>query len=97
MVKKVDTTIIGGLLLSALIYLLRVVTFYMKGTITIDRERCKGCALCIEFCPKNAVYLSDDLNLKGYFVAAFDDGRGCTGCGSCAVICPDVAIEVMKN
>jgi 2-oxoglutarate ferredoxin oxidoreductase subunit delta len=69
----------------------------LKGTIHIDRERCKGCALCIEFCTKKAIIISDDLNLKGYYVAAFDNGRECTGCATCAVICPDVAIEVEKN
>jgi len=69
----------------------------LKGTIRIDRERCKGCALCIEFCPKKAIAISDDLNLKGYYVAAFDNSRECTGCATCAVICPDVAIEVEKN
>ena len=69
----------------------------MKGMISIDQERCKGCELCIEFCPKKAIYLSDRLNLKGYFVAAFDDGKECTGCATCAVMCPDVAIEVMKS
>ena len=69
----------------------------LKGSINIDRERCKGCALCIEFCPKKAIFISNDLNLKGYYVAAFDDGKECTGCATCAIICTDVAIEVEKN
>ncbi len=66
----------------------------MKGTIQIDRERCKGCALCIELCTKDCISLSEDLNLKGYFVAAFDDQKGCNACRNCALMCPDVAIEV---
>jgi 2-oxoglutarate ferredoxin oxidoreductase subunit delta len=69
----------------------------LKGSITIDRERCKGCSLCIEFCPKKVIYISNDLNLKGYYVAAFDTSRECAGCATCAIICPDVAIEVEKN
>ncbi|MBP1747603.1 MAG: ferredoxin [Deltaproteobacteria bacterium] len=69
----------------------------MKGTISIDPERCKGCALCIEFCPKKLITLSDKLNMKGYFVAAFGDREECTGCATCAVMCPEVAIEVMKT
>ena len=71
----------------------------MKGNVRIDKERCKGCALCIEFCPKDSISMSEELNLKGYFVAAFsasDDGDGCNGCGTCALICPDVAIEVER-
>jgi len=68
----------------------------MKGTITIDQERCKGCTLCIEFCPKKIIVLSDKLNAKGYFVASINGNSECTGCGTCAVMCPEVAIEVMK-
>ncbi|MRR08348.1 MAG: 4Fe-4S dicluster domain-containing protein [Deltaproteobacteria bacterium] len=69
----------------------------MKGMISIDPERCKGCSLCIEFCPKQSISISDRLNMKGYFVAAFIDGKECTGCATCAVMCPEVAIEVMKT
>jgi 2-oxoglutarate ferredoxin oxidoreductase subunit delta len=69
----------------------------MKGTISIDQERCKGCGFCIEFCPRKVIELSDRLNSKGYFVAAFDDGKECSGCATCAVMCPEVAIEVMKS
>jgi 2-oxoglutarate ferredoxin oxidoreductase subunit delta len=66
----------------------------LSGQVQIDRERCKGCALCIELCPKNCIQLSEELNLKGYFVAAFDDSKGCTACRHCAFMCPEVAIEV---
>jgi len=66
----------------------------MKGTIHIDQELCKGCALCIEFCPKGVLSESKSLNLKGYFFAEFDDEKGCTGCAVCALVCPEVAIEV---
>jgi len=69
----------------------------MKGIIKIDRERCKGCSFCIEFCPKKAIFLSDQLNLKGYFTADFEDNNLCTGCATCAVMCPEVAIEVYKT
>jgi 2-oxoglutarate ferredoxin oxidoreductase subunit delta len=69
----------------------------VKGSIQIDGERCKGCALCIDFCPEGCISLSDELNLKGYFVAAFDDGKECTACRNCALMCPDVAIEVSKS
>ena len=68
----------------------------MKGTIEIDQERCKGCLFCVEHCPKKAIFLSNKLNMKGYFVAEFKGGDGCTGCATCAVVCPEVAIEVYK-
>lgn len=69
----------------------------MKGRITIDPERCKGCMLCIEFCPKEAIFLTEKLNLKGYFSAGFKPEQGCTACATCAVMCPETAIEVYKN
>lgn len=69
----------------------------MVGSIRIDGERCKGCALCVEFCPKGCISLSEDLNLKGYFVAAFADGAGCNACRNCALMCPDAAIEVSAS
>ncbi len=69
----------------------------VKGHIQIDKSRCKGCGFCIEFCPKDCISLSDELNLKGYYVAAPDGGDGCNGCGTCALMCPEVAIEVVKE
>ncbi|NLE21229.1 MAG: ferredoxin family protein [Actinobacteria bacterium] len=69
----------------------------MKGTIHIAGERCKGCALCIESCPRDCLSLSEELNLKGYFVAAFDESKGCNACRNCALMCPDACIEVSKG
>lgn len=43
----------------------------VKGSITIDQERCKGCLFCIEYCPRKSIFLSAKLNMKGYFVAEF--------------------------
>ena len=68
----------------------------MKGTIEIDQERCKGCLFCIEYCPKDAISLSNKLNMKGYFIARLNDENDCTGCATCALVCPEVAIEVYK-
>jgi 2-oxoglutarate ferredoxin oxidoreductase subunit delta len=69
----------------------------LEGHIQIDGERCKGCLFCIDVCPKESIFLSEELNLKGYLVAAFDPDKGCTGCGNCALMCPDVAIEVERR
>ena len=71
-----------------------------KGKIKIDREKCKGCHLCLSFCPKKCIAASDRLNDKGYYPAQFKEASGeeaCTGCSLCAVVCPDVAIEVYRD
>ena len=69
----------------------------MKGYIEIDQEFCKGCELCVFFCPKDVISMSDKLNAGGYRVAVFDDSGDCTGCAVCAVVCPEVAIEVYRG
>ena len=69
----------------------------MKGKIVIDRELCKGCELCIAFCPKKLIAPADSLNAAGYLPASFKDSEECTGCASCALVCPEVAIEVYRG
>jgi 2-oxoglutarate ferredoxin oxidoreductase subunit delta len=76
----------------------------VKGRIEIDRERCKGCGLCILVCPKKQIEISDRLNTKGYYPArsleedvSEDQATECTGCALCAVQCPDVAIDVYRE
>ena len=67
-----------------------------KGYIEIDQELCKGCEICIHFCPKHAISQSNKVNASGYPPASFDISGECTGCAICAVVCPEVAIEVYR-
>lgn len=56
--------------------------------ILIDEEWCKGCRICVHFCPKKVL----DMNKAGKaFVANLDE---CTGCKLCEQRCPDLAIEI---
>ena len=73
----------------------------MTGKIIIDSERCKGCGLCVEVCPKNSIIISKRSNKNGYFPAepvpsAVEgaNNNDCTGCAMCAIICPDAVIKV---
>lgn len=54
----------------------------------IERSWCKGCGICVEFCPQDA--LSMDEMEKA--VLAYPDK--CNGCGMCELRCPDLAIEL---
>ena len=64
--------------------------------ITINKDRCKGCLLCISVCPKGMVKKSEQLNKRGVNYVEFQDTGICVGCAMCAVICPDCCIEVYK-
>ncbi len=66
------------------------------GKITIDRQKCKGCLLCVSFCPKGLIKISNNLNKLGVAFAEFAESKDCLGCAMCAVICPDCCIEVYK-
>lgn len=74
------------------------------ATIIINKDRCKACGFCIQFCPKQLLLMSDDLNLRGIHYACMRDeaacpgatAKECTGCAICGLVCPDVAIEVFK-
>ena len=69
----------------------------IKGYIEIDQELCKGCQICISFCPKDAISASDKLNASGYLTVFLNDNGQCTGCAICALVCPEVVIEVYRG
>ncbi|MBN1621371.1 MAG: ferredoxin family protein [Endomicrobiales bacterium] len=64
--------------------------------VKIESEKCKGCYLCIEVCPKKCLEVSKEFNKKGYHPVEFVNDKECTGCGFCYQICPEVCIEVYK-
>lgn len=69
----------------------------IKGTIVVDRERCKGCAVCVSACPCEVLSLSAEFNSKGYQVVCMSRPDACTGCASCGVVCPDSCITVYRQ
>ncbi|MCL2294857.1 MAG: ferredoxin family protein [Spirochaetes bacterium] len=67
-----------------------------KGKPLINRERCKGCVLCIGACPKKVLKMSQQINKLGFHYPECVDEANCTACTFCAVVCPDIAIEIEK-
>ncbi len=67
-----------------------------KGRIEVSDFYCKGCGLCVNFCPQQVIRLAPDrLNPKGYHPAE-QFQEGCIACSTCALVCPDAAITVYR-
>ena len=68
--------------------------------LTFKTDRCKGCGLCVDACPKNLLTLAaDKINKKGHHPAELTDEAacvGCVGCAACAMMCPDCVITVER-
>ncbi len=68
-----------------------------SGATVVDRERCKGCNLCVVACPWDVLALStNEVNRKGYTFAYEARDGVCTGCTACALVCPDGCISVYR-
>lgn len=63
--------------------------------VTVDW--CKGCLLCIQRCPKQALEQSDVMNKKGIYPPRLKEVNECNYCRFCELICPDFAITVTKD
>lgn len=65
--------------------------------MTVNKEKCKGCALCVSACPKKIIKIcKDERNQKGYCPAECIDEAQCIGCAMCYTMCPDCAIVVER-
>ena len=58
------------------------------GCVTIFPNWCKGCNLCVEFCPTGVLEIGTD----GRVIVARPEK--CTACRWCEIHCPDFAIFV---
>jgi 2-oxoglutarate ferredoxin oxidoreductase subunit delta len=67
------------------------------GKVIIDKDKCKGCGFCTEFCPREALVMTQEINSKGYTLAAVTDETKCLSCGLCEVICPEFGIKVLSS
>ena len=69
----------------------------MMNKVTFVTDRCKGCGLCVDACPKHLLQLApDQINKKGHHPAVITDEAACIGCAFCATMCPDCVIKVER-
>lgn len=68
-----------------------------NAEITIIKDRCKGCGFCIEFCPREVLEESHEINKRGVHPPKVKDASKCVLCTFCSSICPDFAIFVVEK
>lgn len=62
--------------------------------VKLNTSKCKGCLLCIRFCPKAVFSEGRKLNDKGFKPVQVGAEYVCIGCGQCVQVCPECAIEI---
>ena len=67
------------------------------GTVYIIEDRCKGCGLCVEYCPRGVLKMSDEFNRKGYHPPFVDQPEACVNCDYCEEVCPEFAIYCVSE
>jgi len=67
-----------------------------RGKVTIDRDQCKGCYLCVRACPFKVLEADTKMDPSGVYPAVFSHPEKCTACASCYQMCPDSAITVYE-
>lgn len=67
------------------------------GQVYLIPDRCKGCELCVHFCPRNVLETSGEMNAKGYHYPAIAAGKenDCIHCEFCTLICSEFAIYTL--
>ncbi len=64
--------------------------------IQLDQDRCKGCELCVEACPRDVLAMASHINALGYQPVEVVAAERCTGCRACYVVCPDVVFTLTR-
>ena len=71
----------------------------IKGVVHITSAHCKGCAFCVEYCPRDVLRMSEEFNQKGYHPPLVIEEKKdqCCYCKLCEAICPEFAIFVAEK
>jgi pyruvate formate lyase activating enzyme len=59
----------------------------LKPVIFFNAEKCRGCGMCVEVCPAEAIRISHNISVT--------NRKRCKGHGKCAEVCPNEARSLM--
>jgi len=65
-----------------------------KFKVTIIKDRCKECQLCVTLCPTKVFVRGSNPNARGFRYPIPKFIEKCIGCRTCEWCCPDLAIFV---
>ncbi len=76
--------------------------------IEINDKYCKGCEICVDYCPMKVFERSLEPSERGYFVPKVKHPERCTAlkaekivkkevCRLCEKLCPDQAIRIEED
>ncbi|CAK7011089.1 MAG: ferredoxin family protein [Bilophila wadsworthia] len=60
-------------------------------SVSIRRAWCKGCGICVAFCPRKVLGLDSEEK------AIVAEPELCVACGLCELYCPDLAITCVRR
>ncbi len=65
---------------------------YLKNvvTLTLDREKCTGCGMCLSVCPRSVL-------LRSNGTVEITERDACIECGACQRNCPHGALAVQAG
>ena len=63
--------------------------------LCLQFDRCKGCDLCINICPKKVLKKSETLNRNVQYPPTISSEKKCTFCQMCQYVCQDFSIYVV--
>ena len=62
----------------------------MSKKLVINTDWCKGCGICVAFCPKKVLSIVKEK-------VKIEDISNCILCGQCEQRCPDYAIYIEES
>jgi len=62
--------------------------------LSVNKDRCKGCKICVAVCPHDALAMGDVKSHRNV-VNPVENGN-CVGCQECVLACPDFALSIQK-